>query len=257
MVKRILDFLSFLPKEVYVFLISMLPIIELRGAVPVGAAIGLPFYVNYILAVLGNILPVPFILLFIPKILDLMEKVKIFRPIVKWVREKADKYKGKIIRNSEFEIRNVSSNETVDNCFLRSECAETRSNASEACPHEQNDYVSRDEDIEEPEEIRNSELEIRNEEFEDERSPHPSAEPTPSPRGRQKATLKGGAFIALMMFVAIPLPGTGAWTGSLVAALFNLPKRSSLLAISLGVMICGVIMCLASYGVLGFLKFLL
>ena len=42
------------------------------------------------------------------------------------------------------EIRNVSSNETVDNCFLRSECAETRSNASEACPHEQNDYVSRE-----------------------------------------------------------------------------------------------------------------
>ena len=49
------------------------------------------------------------------------------------------------------EIRNVSSNETVDNCFLRSECAETRSNASEACPHEQNDYVSRDKDAEAPE----------------------------------------------------------------------------------------------------------
>lgn len=194
MVKKILDFLAFLPKEIYVFLISMLPIIELRGAVPVGAAIGLPFYLNYIVAVIGNILPVPFILLFIPKILDLMERVKIFRPIVKWVREKADKYKGKIIRN---------------------------------------------------------------EEFEDERSPHPSAEPTPSPRVRQKAALKGGAFIALMMFVAIPLPGTGAWTGSLVAALFGLPKRSSLLAISLGVMICGIIMCLASYGVLGFLSILL
>lgn len=173
MVKKILDFLAFLPKELYVFLISMLPIIELRGAVPVGAAISLPFYVNYILAVLGNILPVPFILLFIPKILDLMEKVKIFRPIVKWVREKADKYKGKIIKSEENE------------------------------------------------------------------------------------TLNAGFFLALMMFVAIPLPGTGAWTGSLVAALFNLPKRSSLLAISLGVMICGVIMCLASYGVLGFLKFLL
>jgi uncharacterized membrane protein len=173
MVKKILDFLAFLPKELYVFLISMLPIIELRGAVPVGTAIGLPFYVNYILAVLGNILPVPFILLFIPKILDLMEKVKIFRPIVKWVREKADKYKGKIIKSE--------GNET----------------------------------------------------------------------------LNAGFFLALMMFVAIPLPGTGAWTGSLGAALFGLPKRSSLVAISLGVLICGVIMCLASYGVLGFLKFLL
>ena len=97
MVKKIIDFLAFLPKELYVFLISMLPIIELRGAVPVGAAIGLPFYLNYLVAVIGNVLPVPFILMFIPKILDLMEKVKIFRPIVKWVRDKADKYKGKII----------------------------------------------------------------------------------------------------------------------------------------------------------------
>ena len=64
------------------------------------------------------------------------------------------------IRNSELEIRNVSSNETVDNCFLRSECAETRSNASEACPHEQNDYVSRDEDAEDPEPEPEPELEI-------------------------------------------------------------------------------------------------
>ena len=49
--------------------------------------------------------------------------------------------------NSECRMQNaVSSNKTVDNCFLRSECAETRSNASEACPHEQNDYVSREND---------------------------------------------------------------------------------------------------------------
>ena len=182
MVKKILDFLAFLPKEIYVFLISMLPIIELRGAVPVGAAIGLPFYLNYIVAVIGNVLPVPFILMFIPRILDLMEKVKLFRPVVKWVRQKAEKYKGKIITVKD------------ESCV---EC------------------------------------------------------------GEDTETLNTGFFIALMMFVAIPLPGTGAWTGSLVAALFNLPKRSSMLAISLGVLICGVIMCLASYGVLGFLSILL
>ena len=64
-------------------------------------------------------------------------------------------------------------------------------------------------------------------------------------------------FCGLLLFVAIPLPGTGAWTGSLVAALFGLPKRHSLLAVALGVLICGVIMSLASYGVVGFLKFLL
>ena len=182
MVKKIIDFLAFLPKELYVFLISMLPIIELRGAVPVGAAIGLPFYLNYLVAVIGNVLPVPFILMFIPRILDLMEKAKIFRPIVKWVREKAEKYKGKIITVKD------------ESCV---EC------------------------------------------------------------GQDAEKLNAGFFLALMMFVAIPLPGTGAWTGSLVAALFNLPKRSSMLAISLGVLICGVIMCLASYGVLGFLSILL
>ena len=64
-------------------------------------------------------------------------------------------------------------------------------------------------------------------------------------------------FLALMIFVAIPLPGTGAWTGALGASLFNIEKRWSLLAITLGVLISGAVMCLASYGVLGFLKFLL
>ena len=66
-----------------------------------------------------------------------------------------------------------------------------------------------------------------------------------------------GIFLGLMLFVAVPLPTTGAWTGSLVAALFDLPKKHSFLAILLGVMISGVIMCLASYGTVGFLKFLL
>jgi hypothetical protein len=64
-------------------------------------------------------------------------------------------------------------------------------------------------------------------------------------------------FTALMLFVAIPLPGTGAWTGSLIAALFCLPKRWAMLSITLGVLISGVIMCLASYSVFGFLSFLI
>ena len=63
-----------------------------------------------------------------------------------------------------------------------------------------------------------------------------------------------GIFIALILFVAIPLPGTGAWTGSLIASLFNLPKRWSMLAVTLGVLTSGVVMCLASYGVVGFLN---
>ena len=172
---RIIDFLAFLPREIYVFLISLLPIIELRGAIPVGAAIGLPFYVNYPVAVLGNLLPVPFILAFIPWILEFMHKHRILRKLVEWVWAKAEKYKGKIIKGDE----------TIG-----------------------------------------------------------------------KARLTRPVFFALMLFVAIPLPGTGAWTGSLVAALFGLPKRQSFLAVTLGVLISGVIMSLASYGVIGFLKFL-
>ena len=59
-----------------------------------------------------------------------------------------------------------------------------------------------------------------------------------------------------MLFVLIPLPGTGAWTGSLIAALFDMPMKRSLLAVTLGVLGCAVIMSLASYGVVGFLSFL-
>ena len=114
----------------YVFLISMLPLIELRGAVPVGAMLGLPFYLYAPAAVIGNLIPVPFILLFIPKILDWLARFRFFAPIVAWVRKKADKNSKKIVQ---------------------------------------------------------------------------------------------GAFWGLLAFVMIPLPGTGAWTGALVSALFDLP----------------------------------
>ena len=78
---------------IWVLFISLLPIIELRGAIPVGAALGIPFYLNYGAAVIGNILPVPFILMFIPRILDFLGKYKAFKPRVDWLKRKA--YKGK------------------------------------------------------------------------------------------------------------------------------------------------------------------
>ncbi|MBP3592308.1 MAG: small multi-drug export protein [Clostridia bacterium] len=173
----------------YIFLISILPIVELRGAIPVGAALGVPFYLNYLCAVIGNMLPVPFILLFIPKVLDFLARFKIFRPIVEWVRRKAHKHSGKIVDHGK-------------------NAAEDGDNATEAA-----------EPIEE-----------------------------------KKPKRFGGAFWGLLLFVMIPLPGTGAWTGSLIASLFDLPKKSSFLAALLGVLGAGVIMCLASYGVVGFLK---
>ena len=179
MTDAILEFFSGLPSELYVFVISMLPIVELRGAVPIGAILELPFYLNYPLSVAGNLLPVPFILLFISKLLDFLARFKTFAPMVRWLRGKAQKHSKKVLGDGEAD-----------------------------------------------------------------------GEPTAQKMSR-------GVFIGLLLFVAIPFPGTGAWTGSLVAALFSLPKRASFAAIALGVLLCGVIMCLASYGVLGFLSFLL
>ena len=187
----------FLHPALYVFIISMLPLIELRGAVPIGAALGLDFLTNYPLAVIGNLLPVPFILLFIPKILDFMAGFRIFKPIVLWLRKKASKHSKRVLREAD---------------------------ASEG-----------------------GNVETKND-------THPSEN---EEKIHSSRSMSPAIFTGLLLFVALPIPGTGAWTGSLVAALFDLPKKASLLAIALGVMICGVIMCLASYGILGFLSFLL
>jgi uncharacterized membrane protein len=179
MFEGIIAFLKAIP-EVWVLLISMVPFVELRGAIPVGAALGLPFYSNFALAVIGNMLPVPFILLLMPKILEFLAGFKLFAPFVNWMREKAQKHKGKII------VTDAGNDENGGKL--------------------------------------------------------------------PKIKMTKGIFIALMLFVGIPLPGTGAWCGSLIASLFNVQKRHSFIAVFLGVIISGVIMSLASYGVLGFLK---
>ena len=183
MIEAIGNFLSWLPSEIYVLVISVLPIVELRGAIPVGAALGLPFYINYPLSVLGNLLPVPFILLFIPKILAFLGRFKPFARLVNWLHDKARRGSKKVIGEGA-----VTTSDTEDIPTLK---------------------------------------------------------------------MTRAIFLALMIFVAIPLPGTGAWTGALVASLFNIERRWSFLSIALGVLISGIIMCLASYGVIGFLSFLL
>ena len=205
MTEKIIEFFASLPKELYIFVISLLPIVELRGAIPVGAAIGLPFYANYIISVVGNILPVPFILLFIPKILDFLAKFKLFRPMVLWLRKKADKHSSKVLGEDSAEANPSES------LLIEEKTVEDAVENGQAT-------------------VINSSTQIRK--------------------------MTKGIFIALFLFVAIPLPGTGAWTGSLVASLFNLPKRWSILAVFLGVLLSGVIMTLASYGAVGFLSFL-
>lgn len=160
-----MDFLAdlFSNQLLYIFSMSILPVIELRGAIILAAALNLPIIPSYIAALLGNILPIPFVLLFAHKILSFLKDIPLFSRF-------ALKYEEKIVAKAE---------------------------------------------------------------------------------SMGKVTWWG-----LVIFVAIPLPGTGAWTGSFIAALLKVPIGKAFLAISLGVAIAGVIMVCASYGLIGFLSFL-
>lgn len=151
-------FLETVGKELCVFLCSMIPIIELRGAIPMGAAFGLPIWKTYLLSIVGNMVPVPFILLFIKKIIQWMNnsKVKFFNKIGGFLIRKAEKNREKIEKYS---------------------------------------------------------------------------------------------FWGVCLFVAIPLPATGAWTGSLVAAVIDMKFWKAMLSAFVGVLISGIIMTLISYGV--------
>ena len=158
-------FLETVGKELCVFFCSMIPVIELRGGIPLGAGLGIPFLLNYVLCVLGNLLPVPFILLFIRKVLGWMERsrVRFFNKVAGWLNGKVEKNRARIEKYS---------------------------------------------------------------------------------------------FWGVCIFVAIPLPATGAWTGSLVAAMIGMKFWKAMLSAVIGVMIAGLIMTLASYGVVAALGFL-
>lgn len=147
---------------ILVFLISMVPLIELRGAVPFGVGMQLDLFWVYVLAILGNMLPVPFIYFFARKILV-------------WGSDK--KFIGKFFRF----------------CLEKGE------------------------------------------------------------KGGKKLQAKAGRglFFALLLFVGIPLPGTGAWTGTLAASMLDMDFKSSVIAVMLGVILAGIIMGLASMGLFG------
>lgn len=137
-------------KLITVFLISMVPIVELRGAIPVGYALGIEnIWILTVLAVVGNLIPVPFIILFI-------------RNIFSWIRKKMPKFDGFITK------------------------LENKANSK-------SDKVQK------------------------------------------------SAFWGLFIFVAIPLPGTGAWTGALIAAMLDMRLKKAFPAIALGVITAGVI----------------
>ena len=151
-------------KYLIVFFVSMLPLIELRGAIPYAVAYNLPLFNSYIIAILGNMLPVPFIFFFARKVLEWGKNVS-FVPFAKFCKfciEKGEKGKEKLLSSS-----------------------------------------------------------------------------------------KNGVYIALLLFVGVPLPGTGAWTGTLAASFLDLDFKKSVLAVIGGVILAGIIMGLLSSGVLG------
>lgn len=201
-------------KILYVFLISIVPVIELRAAIPAGAMLGLPFYWNYIAAVLGNMLPVPFILLFIPAVLAFMKRHHIFPRLVGWIERKG-------LRGAE-KLR-AKSGEGADG-----DGGETSAAVSDKA---ENTWVAVPSD--------------------DHAATDPAAGVTAEETSPEKKKIRVtfGVCLGLFAFVAVPLPGTGAWTGALVASVCGLPKRYAIPTILLGVMTAGVIMSLASYGV--------
>ncbi len=140
----------------------MVPLIELRGAIPVSQAFGLPVIPSYAICILGNMLPVPVIYLFARRFLE-------------WGQDK--KYIGGIC--SFFLVKGNNAGQKL------------------------------------------------------------------------QAKAGNGLFVALLLFVGIPLPGTGAWTGTLGASLLNMRFRDTVLSVMAGVLLAGIIMMLASMGVLG------
>ena len=148
-------------KYLIVFFISMIPILELRFAVPFAVGMDLPYLPSLIVCVIGNMLPVPVIYLFARKFLLWGAKQKHIGNFCQKFLDKGEKAGRKIIA----------------------------------------------------------------------------------------ATGKGGTFLALMLFVGIPVPGTGAWTGTLAASLLDLGPKTTALAVSSGVILAGVIMATASAGV--------
>ena len=141
-------------EEIIVFIISMMPILELRGGLIAAALFKIPIVKAIMICVIGNLIPIPFILAFITPIFNWLKKTK-------WIKPKLEKLEAKSMGKSE--------------------------------------------------------------------------------------TIQKYEFIGLMLFVGIPLPGTGAWTGALIASLLNIKIKKAFPAIIAGVCIATVIMCIISY----------
>lgn len=145
-------------KYLIIFLISMVPLIELRGAIPFSQGFGLPIVQSYIICIIGNMLPVPIIYLFARKVLEWGADKPVIGKFFTWCLEKGHKGGKKL---------------------------------------------------------------------------------------QEKAGK--GLFVALLLFVGIPVPGTGAWTGTLAASILDMDFKSTIVAVMLGVLLAGVIMMVVSF----------
>ena len=145
-------------KYLIVWLISMVPIVVLRGAIPIAESLGLDIFIYYPIAIIGNMLPVPIIFLFARKVLEWGKDKKLIGKFFTWCLDKGEKGGEKL----------------------------------------------------------------------------------------KKTAGNKGIFFALLIFVGIPLPGTGAWTGTLAASFLNLDFKTSISAVTLGVLLAGIIMSLGS-----------
>jgi len=155
-----IDIFGGINKNLIVFIISMLPILELRGGLIAATLLKLPFTSSFIICLIGNILPIPFILLFLEKVFTYLKKFPKIAKILNKLKDKSLK-KGKDITKYKF------------------------------------------------------------------------------------------VYLGLFLFVAVPLPGTGGWTGALLAILLGLDRKKSFITIMIGILTAGIIMSILSYGVLG------
>ena len=157
MFDSIINFFESINPSFGTFVISMIPVIELRGAIPVSQIMGLPLIPSYIVCIIGNMLPVPIIYLFARKVLEWGCDKPVIGKFFTWCLKKGEKG-GKKLQDK---------------------------------------------------------------------------------AGR-------GLFVALLLFVGIPLPGTGAWTGTLAASILDMDFKSTVAAVMLGVLLAGVIMMVLS-----------
>ena len=171
---------------IIVLLVSMVPIIELRGAIPIGVGLGVPELLALAIAVVGNMIPVPFIYKFSRKLLELGSKA-----LLKPADESTGKTPPSRIHRATDKVVIKPINKFCNFCLNKGETA-----------------------------------------------------------GR-KLMKRGGdsVYIALFLFVGIPIPGTGVWTGTLAASLLDLDYKKTVKAIICGVLLAGVIMLAVSLGV--------